>query len=52
LLVKDEENGLLIVNFDPFLVRLLKEVKYFELLEIKVPDSAAEIFKKNNIYRS
>ena len=39
LLCKDEsaenkENGLLKVNFDPILVRLLREVKYLQLLEI------------------
>ena len=33
LLYKDE-NGLLKVNFDPALVRLLREVKYFLLLEL------------------
>jgi dynein heavy chain len=36
-----DENGLLKVNFDPALVRLLKEVKYFNLLDLSVPESAS-----------
>ena len=32
--------ALLTVNFDPALVRLLREVKYFLLLELNVPDTA------------
>ena len=52
LLVKDEETGLLKVNFDPFLVRLLREVKYFQLSQRQVPAQASEIFAKNQIYRS
>ena len=51
LLTKNEQ-GLLKVNFDPALVRLLREVKYFTLLGLSVPDNAAEIFNKDHIYRS
>jgi dynein heavy chain len=36
-----DENGLLKVNFDPALVRVLREVKYFQLLDLTVPESAA-----------
>lgn len=41
-MLKKDENGLIKVNFDPSLIRLLKEVKYFILLELKesVPDCA------------
>jgi dynein heavy chain len=39
LLVKDE-NGLIKVNFDPSLVRLLREVKYILQLELPVPQTA------------
>jgi len=49
-LTKDE-NGLLRVNFDPALVRLLREVRYFNLLNLKVPESAENIFNKVEIYR-
>lgn len=46
-----DENGLLRVNFDPALVRLLREVRYFNLLNLKVPESAENIFNKVEIYR-
>jgi len=40
------------VNFDPVLVRLLREVKYLQLLDIKVPERASKLFEKVNVYRS
>ncbi len=40
------------VNFDPVLVRLLREVKYLQLLDIAVPERAATLFKKVNVYRT
>jgi dynein heavy chain len=40
------------VNFDPVLIRLLREVKYLQLLDIQVPDAAAELYKHVNVYRS
>lgn len=56
LLVREETNvapeGFLRVNFDPVLVRLLREVKYLQLLDHKVPEKAAILYKKVNIYRS
>jgi len=42
---------LLRVNFDPALVRLLREVKYFTLLEQPVPESASELYSKNDTFR-
>ena len=42
---------LLRVNFDPALVRLLREVKYFLLLKLEVPTSALEIYNKGETYR-
>lgn len=48
---KDKELPLLKVNFDPALVRLLREVKYFLLLEVEVPESAAKIYEKNEVFR-
>jgi dynein heavy chain len=53
---KFDEHGrqLLEVNFDPKLKRLLREVKYFLLLDgehLKVPESAMEIYKKDEIFR-
>lgn len=40
------------VNFDPALVRLLREVKYFLLIDAEVPESASDIFSKNEVYRN
>ena len=67
LLRRDAESepaGLLAVNFDPDLVKLLREVKYFLDLQkaigevdadgnprYKIPDAAAELFKKAETYR-
>ena len=44
--------GLLRVNFDPALVRLLREVKYFLLLKLDVPSSALDIYRKAETYRT
>lgn len=54
LLLRDEKSKdlpLLKVNFDPALVRLLREVKYFMLLGVEVPESASKIFEKNETFR-
>ena len=42
----------LTTNFDPTLVCLLREVKYFLLLDLDVPKSALQIFKSSEIFRS
>ena len=44
--------GFMRVNFDPVLVRLLREVKYLKLIDIDVPARAAELFAKVNVYRT
>jgi hypothetical protein len=41
----------LAVNFDPALVRLLRETKYFLLLKIEVPESATKIFEHADTFR-
>jgi dynein heavy chain len=46
------EMGFIRVNFDPVLVRLLREVKYLLLMDIEVPERAQLLFKRVNIYRS
>lgn len=51
LLIRDLDNSLLSVNFDPALVKLLREVKYFLLLGLTVPESALEIYKQVEIFR-
>ena len=52
LLRRDEgEISYLRVNFDPGLVCLLREVQYFQMLKLEVPDSAQQIFAKNETYR-
>lgn len=42
LLVR-EADRLVRTNFDPLIVRLLREVKYFLLLGLRVPESALEV---------
>ena len=42
---------LLHVNFDPVLVQLLREVKYFLLLGLQVPATAMNIFEKAELFR-
>jgi dynein heavy chain len=51
LLKKSRDTGNLIVNFDRDLIRLLREVKYFLVLELPVPDSALQIYEHGEIYR-
>ncbi|CAE7205816.1 ODA4, partial [Symbiodinium sp. KB8] len=46
------EGRLLHVNFDPALVRLLREVKYFLLLDLEVPESAFNIYKSAKQFRT
>ena len=51
LLRRDAATGLLYVNFDGGLVKLLREVKYFLLLHISVPSTALLIYDKAELYR-
>lgn len=55
LLVREEtelaEEGFIRVNFDPILVRYLREVKYLQILDISVPDRAEKLFSKVDTYR-
>lgn len=55
LLVREEtefaEEGFIRVNFDPVLVRYLREVKYLQILDIQVPDRADSLFSKVDTYR-
>lgn len=48
---ENKENGLLKVNFDPILVKLLREVKYLKQLSRDVPETASKLFEKADIYR-
>ena len=52
LLIRDEVDKTLKVNFDPSIVRLLREVKYLYQLNINIPDSAAEIYANDETYRT
>ena len=45
------DSSFLRVNFDPALVCLLREVQYFQMLKVEVPDSAQQIFSRNETYR-
>ena len=51
LLRRDADTQLLVVNFDPELVRLLREVKYLLELKMDVPDTAMELNKKAETFR-
>ena len=55
LLVREDTDltaeGFIRVNFDPVLVRLLREVKYFLLLNIEVPEKASLLYQKVDTYR-
>ena len=51
LLRRQEKSGLLKVNFDPALVRLLREVRFFLIFDIEVPDAAKTMFSKVATYR-
>jgi dynein heavy chain len=51
LLRRDDETRLLSVNFDKDLDKLLREVKYFLILGLAVPDSALQIYKKFEVFR-
>jgi dynein heavy chain len=42
---------LLRVNFDPALIKLLREVRYLKLLSLEVPATALAIYEKNETFR-
>jgi dynein heavy chain len=46
LLTKNDQ-GLLKINFDPALVRLLREVKYMKQLNMAVTHTAEDMFVKS-----
>ena len=54
LVRRNPDTRMLTTNFDPALVRLLREVKYFILLSLMkhVPESAIEIYKSNEMFRA
>lgn len=52
LMRRSDESRQLTTNFDPALVRLLREVKYFLLLGLSVPDSALKIFQSADAFRA
>jgi dynein heavy chain len=55
LLRRMDKTGLLKVNFDPMLTRLLREVRYFLLYtgkEIALPSAALDIYERVDTYRS
>ena len=51
LLRRDAETRHLSVNFDSDLSLLLREVKYFLLLGLDVPESALKVFKQAEVFR-
>merc|ERR1712048_81827 len=51
ILKRDEEGGLLTVNFDKDLIQLTREAKYFTESGVEIPEQANEIFEKCAEYR-
>jgi dynein heavy chain len=51
LLRRQEKTGLLKVNFDPALTRLLREVRFFLVFDIQVPQAAMDMFERFDTYR-
>jgi len=51
LLRRVDKTGLIKVNFDPALVRLLREVRFFLIFDIQVPADANDIFNTSKTYR-
>ncbi|TPX70381.1 hypothetical protein SpCBS45565_g01824 [Spizellomyces sp. 'palustris'] len=45
------EDGLLKVNFDPKVVALLREVRYFEALSVQPPPAAVAVYSKSDVFR-
>ena len=50
ILVRDEDD-LLKVNFDADLIKMLREIKYFYLLDRPVPKTAGTIYESNDKYK-
>jgi dynein heavy chain len=51
LLRRQEKTGLLRVNFDAALTKLLREVRFFLVFDIEVPPAAMEMFTRFDTYR-
>ena len=51
LLRRSDRTSLLKVNFDPALVRLLREVHFFLVYDLEVPQAAREMFSRADTYR-
>jgi len=39
------------VNFDPELVKLLREIKYLQLIDLPVPENGLAIYKNVDVFR-
>ncbi|XP_028842651.1 dynein heavy chain 9, axonemal-like isoform X2 [Denticeps clupeoides] len=50
LMQRDQRTQLLSVNFSPQLVSVLVEVKYLKEQQMEIPDCAAEIFSKKEVF--
>eukprot|EP00854_Cymbomonas_tetramitiformis_P010885 gene10885-12880_t len=50
LLVRNPDNAIR-VNFDPLLLKLLREVKYFLQLSIEVPENSQKIYQRGESFR-
>ncbi|KAJ3128700.1 hypothetical protein HK098_003691 [Nowakowskiella sp. JEL0407] len=45
-------DGLLYVNFDPKVVALIREMRYFEALQVSAPQNAQNIYSKADVFRN
>ncbi|KAL0208915.1 hypothetical protein P9112_011502 [Eukaryota sp. TZLM1-RC] len=43
--------GFTVVNFDPKLVALLREIKYFQYMNLPIPEEALQVFEESSKYR-
>eukprot|EP01135_Chromosphaera_perkinsii_P002940 Nk52_evm51s230 gene=Nk52_evmTU51s230 len=48
---KSEEDAHLRVNFSDTLIALLREVKYLSMIETEIPESASQVFEKDDTFR-
>ncbi|CAK0838245.1 unnamed protein product [Prorocentrum cordatum] len=51
LLRRVEKTGLLKVNFDPMMVSMLREIRFFLIFDIPVPEEAIKIYERASVYR-
>jgi dynein heavy chain len=46
-----KKDDLIRINFDPNLLQLLKEIKYFKILNLPIPKEAEDVYAKNSTFK-